>query len=151
MDIIQAVSRAIGPVIEGSGNYLEEVTLGGGSPKVLTVVIDSDSNINLDQVTSVTKSISEILENLAELGETPFTLEVTSPGIDRPLTLPRHWIKNRGRLVSVHLANGQLIKGRIGDSAADSVLIDEHPVRFEDVAKANVEIEFKSLKKDESK
>lgn len=148
MGVIQVITTAIAPIIEGSGHYLEEVSLGGGTPKVLTVVIDSDSHINLDQVTVITKAISEILENLPELGETPFTLEVTSPGIDRLLTLPRHWKKNHGRLASITLSSGATVKGRIGDLIDDSILIDDKPVRISDISQATIEIEFKSLHKD---
>ncbi len=147
MSIIESVTGAIAPIIEASGMYLEEVTLTGGSPTILAVIVDSDTHLNLDQVTSVTKEISEVLENLAELGETPFTLEVSSPGIDRPLTLPRHWRKNHGRLATLKLHNGQLVKGRIGEYLDEKVKIDEQEVALADIEKANVEIEFKSLKK----
>ena len=147
MSIIESVTGAIAPIIEASGIYLEEVTLTGGSPTILAVIVESDTHLNLDQVTSVTKEISEVLENLAELGETPFTLEVSSPGIDRPLTLPRHWRKNHGRLATLKLHNGQLVKGRIGEYLDEKVKIDEQEVALADIEKANVEIEFKSLKK----
>ena len=147
MSIIESVTGAIAPIIEASGIYLEEVTLTGGSPTILAVIVDSDTHLNLDQVTSVTKEISEVLENLAELGETPFTLEVSSPGIDRPLTLPRHWRKNHGRLATLKLHNGQLVKGRIGEYLDEKVKIDEQEIALVDIEKANVEIEFKSLKK----
>ena len=147
MSIIESVTGAIAPIIEASGLYLEEVTLTGGSPTILAVIVDSDTHLNLDQVTSVTKEISEVLENLAELGETPFTLEVSSPGIDRPLTLPRHWRKNHGRLATLKLHNGQLVKGRISEYLDEKVKIDEQEVALADIEKANVEIEFKSLKK----
>ena len=147
MSIIESVTGAIAPIIEASGIYLEEVTLTGGSPTILAVIVDSDTHLNLDQVTSVTKEISEVLENLAELGETPFTLEVSSPGIDRPLTLPRHWRKNHGRLATLKLHNGQLVKGRIGEYLDEKVKIDEQEIALVDIEKAHVEIEFKSLKK----
>ena len=147
MSVIEAVTEAIKPIIEASGIYLEEVTLTGGSPTTLTVIVDSDTHLNLDQVTVVTKEISEILENLPELGETPFTLEVSSPGIDRPLTLPRHWRKNQGRLATIVLHNGNLVKGRIGDLSDSDIAIDEDVIPLADIAKAHVEIEFKSLKK----
>ena len=147
MSIIESVTGAIAPIIEASGIYLEEVTLTGGSPTILAVIVDSDTHLNLDQGTSVTKEISEVLENLAELGETPFTLEVSSPGIDRPLTLPRHWRKNHGRLATLKLHNGQLVKGRIGEYLDEKVKIDEHEIALVDIEKTNVEIEFKSLKK----
>jgi len=147
MSIIESVTGAIAPIIEASGIYLEEVTLTGGSPTILTVIVDSDTHLNLDQVTSVTKEISEVLENLEALGETPFTLEVSSPGIDRPLTLPRHWRKNHGRLSTIKLHNGQLVKGRIGEYLDEKVKIDEQEIALADIEKAHVEIEFKSLKK----
>ena len=151
MGVIEVVTKSIAPLIEGEGIYLEEVSLTGGEPTILTVVIDSDSHLNLDQVTAVTKSISEVLENLPELGETPFTLEVTSPGIDRPLTLPRHWQKNEGRLVTVVLHNGVLVKGRIGEFCESGVAIDDAIIPLSEVAKAHIEIEFKSLKKGSNK
>jgi len=147
MSVIEAVIEAIKPIIEASGIYLEEVTLTGGSPTTLTVIVDSDTHLNLDQVTVVTKEISEILEKLPELGETPFTLEVSSPGIDRPLTLPRHWRKNQGRLATIVLHNGNLVKGRIGGLSDADIAIDEDVIPLADIAKAHVEIEFKSLKK----
>jgi len=147
MSIIESVTGAIAPIIEASGIYLEEVTLTGGSPTILTVIVDSDTHLNLDQVTAVTKEISEVLENLEALGETPFTLEVSSPGIDRPLTLPRHWRKNHGRLSTIKLHNGQLVKGRIGEYLDEKVKIDEQEIALADIEKAHVEIEFKSLKK----
>jgi ribosome maturation factor RimP len=146
IDVIDAIKQAITPIIEGSGNFLEEVTLLGGSPKTLTVVIDSEAHLNLDQVTIVTKAISDILENLPELGSTPFTLEVTSPGIERPLTLPRHWKKNHGRLVEITLNEGSIIKGRIGELTNTAVTIDGDEVEFSTVNRALIEIEFKSLK-----
>jgi len=147
MSIVESVTGAIAPIIEASGIYLEEVTLTGGSPTILTVIVDSDTHLNLDQVTSVTKEISEVLENLEELGETPFTLEVSSPGIDRPLTLPRHWRKNHGRLSTIKLHNGQLVKGRIGEYLDEKVKIDDQEIALADIEKAHIEIEFKSLKK----
>ena len=147
MSVIGLITSEITPIIEGSGNYLEEVTITGGSPKILTVVVDSDSHLTLDQVTVITKEISNILETLSELGETPFTLEVTSPGIDRPLTRARHWRKNLGRLVNVTLNDGTAIKGRIGASTDSHVEIEGNLIELSDIELAVIEIEFKSLNK----
>ncbi len=147
MSVIAAITSSIAPIVEAAGVYLEEVTL-EGSPRILTVIVDGDTPLNLDQVTVVTKEISEILENLPELGDLPFTLEVSTPGIDRPLTLPRHWRKNQDRLVTATLVNGAVKKGRIGEQVEQSVLIDGESVALADISRAQVEIEFKSLKKD---
>jgi len=80
------------------------------------------------------------------MGEHPYTLEVTSPGTDRPLTLPRHWRRNRSRLVKVTTSDGETVTGRVTDSDEDCATLDvegnDRVVRFEDVAKARIQIEF---------
>ena len=144
MPLNEVISAAIRPIIEASGNYLEELTItSAGKVKILTVIVDSDSHLNLDQITAVTKEISEIVEGLAELGENAFTLEVTSPGIDRPLTKPRHWRKNFDRLVKITMTSGKDIEGRIGEATEATVLVGDQKVSFEDIKRAVLEIEFK--------
>jgi ribosome maturation factor RimP len=144
MPLNEDISAAIRPIIEASGNYLEELTItSAGKVKILTVIVDSDSHLNLDQITAVTKEISDVIEALQELGDSAFTLEVTSPGIDRPLTKPRHWRKNFDRLVKVTMTSGQDIQGRIGDATESTVLIGDQKVSFEDIKRAVLEIEFK--------
>ncbi len=147
MKVLDSIASAITPVIKETGNYLEEITLVGDTSKLLTIVVDSDSHLTLDQVTSITKEISTILENLPELGDAPFTLEVTSPGIDRPLTLHRHWKKNAGKLVKATLNTGSVITGRIGESTDSAVIIGESLTPFVDIKSAFIEIEFKPLNK----
>ena len=144
MPLNDEVSAAIRPIIEATGNYLEELTItSAGKVKILTVIVDSDSHLNLDQITAVTKEISEVIETLEELGDTAFTLEVTSPGIDRPLTKPRHWRKNLDRLVKITMTSGQDIQGRIGEATETVVLVNDQKVSFEDIKRAVLEIEFK--------
>jgi ribosome maturation factor RimP len=144
MSLNEDISAAIRPVIEASGNYLEELTItSAGKVKILTVIVDSDSHLNLDQITAVTKEISEVIETLEELGDSAFTLEVTSPGIDRPLTKPRHWRKNFDRLVKITMTSGKDIQGRIGEATETNVLVGDQKVSFEDIKRAVLEIEFK--------
>jgi ribosome maturation factor RimP len=144
MPLNEDISAAIRPIIEASGNYLEELTItSAGKVKILTVIVDSDSHLNLDQITAVTKEISEVIETLEELGDSAFTLEVTSPGIDRPLTKPRHWRKNFDRLVKITMTSGQDIQGRIGEATETEVLVGDQKVSFEDIKRAVLEIEFK--------
>jgi ribosome maturation factor RimP len=144
MPLNEEISAAIRPIIEATGNYLEELTITtAGKVKILTVIVDSDAHLNLDRVTAVTKEISLVIEELPVLGDTAFTLEVTSPGLDRPLTKPRHWRKNLDRLVKITMASGQVIEGRIGAATETSVLVDENTVSFEDIKRAVLEIEFK--------
>ena len=144
MPLNEEISAAIRPAIEATGNYLEELTItSAGKVKILTVIVDSESHLNLDQVTAVTKSISEIVEALPALGDTPFTLEVTSPGLYRPLTKPRHWRKNLNRLVKITMTSGALIEGRIVEVTESTAMVGSEIVSFEDIKRATLEIEFK--------
>jgi ribosome maturation factor RimP len=144
MPLNEEISAVIRPIIEATGNYLEELSItSAGKVKILTVIIDSDTHLNLDQVTAVTKEISEVIEALPELGDGAFTLEVTSPGLDRPLTKPRHWRKNLDRLVKIIMTSGQEIQGRIGEATETTVLVDSQKVSYEDIKRAVLEIEFK--------
>lgn len=117
-----------------------------GKRRLLRVALDKDGGVTLDDVADATKLISGVLDSDEVMGDAPYTLEVTSRGVDRPLTLPRHWRRNAGRLVKVTLTAGDQIAGRI-DSSDDSVatvLVDgaRVEVAFDDVLKALVQIEF---------
>ena len=114
---------------------------------MLTVIVDGDTHLSLDQVTVATKAISEIVENLPTLGNNPFTLEVTSPGLDRPLTKPRHWRKNQDRLIKIVLNDGKEKMGRIKDSTESSVTVDEQVINFADIKRAILEVDFKKESK----
>ena len=142
------ISAAITPALEALGFYLEDVTIiSAGRRSMLTDIVDGDTHLSLDQVTSATKAIGEIVESVQSLGETPFTLEVTSPGLDRPLTKVRHWQKNINRLVKVVLLDGSEIKGRIKDVNEVSATVDEKNINYSDIKRATLEVEFKPVSK----
>jgi ribosome maturation factor RimP len=144
----EQVAAAITPAIESLGFYVEDIAItSAGKRSMLTVIVDGDTHLSLDQVTVATKAISEIVENLPTLGNNPFTLEVTSPGLDRPLTKPRHWQKNKDRLIKIILNDGKEITGRIKDSTQSAVTVDEQVINFADMKRATLEIEFKQANK----
>ena len=93
----------IEPVVADAGYDLEElVVTPAGRRSVVRVVVDRDAGVSLDDVAEVSRAVSEVLDaNDDGMGRTPYVLEVTSPGVDRPLTEPRHWRRNTGRLVAV--------------------------------------------------
>jgi ribosome maturation factor RimP len=144
----EEISAAITPALSDFGFYLEDITItSAGRRSMITVIVDGDTHLSLDQVTVATKAISEIVENIQSLGQAPFTLEVTSPGLDRPLTKPRHWRKNIDRLVKIVLLDGKEIKGRVKDATEISATIDEQVIKFSDIKRATLEIEFKQVGK----
>ena len=125
-----------------------DVTI-AGRRRLVKVVVDSEKGIGLDQVADVSRAISNALERHDPDGTVlggPYTLEVTSPGLDRPLTRPRHWRRARLRLVKVRQDDGDTFTARIGNSDDDGVelLVDgtRRRLRYADVAHAAVEVEF---------
>lgn len=117
-----------------------------GKRRLLRVAVDKDGGVTLDDIAEATKLVSGLLDESDAMGAQPYTLEVTSPGVDRPLTHPRHWRRNRGRLVRVSGQDGSTVTGRITDSDDDAASLDvdgaARRVAFADVAKAKVQIEL---------
>lgn len=117
-----------------------------GKRRLLRVAIDKDDGVTMDDIADATREISRVLDESDVMGERAYTLEVTSPGTDRPLTLPRHWRRNEGRLVKVTPADGASFTGRIlgSDDERASVDVDgqKQEIAYVDVAKARIEIEF---------
>ena len=97
------LTDAIEPVVGSAGYDLEElVVTPAGRRSVVRVVVDRDSGVPLDDIAEVSRAVSDALDQFDEgMGRTPYVLEVTSPGVDRPLTEARHWRRNLGRLVTV--------------------------------------------------
>jgi ribosome maturation factor RimP len=117
-----------------------------GRRRVLRVAVDKDGGVTLDDVAEATREISRVVDSSDVMGEQPYTLEVTSPGVDRPLTLPRHWRRNVGRLVKVSTTGGQSVTGRIVAQDDNQATLDvegnRRSVALAEVAKAYVQIEF---------
>ena len=118
-----------------------------GKKRVLRIAIDQDGGVTIDDISSATRAISAELDDTDVMGTMPYTLEVTSRGLDRPLTLARHWRRNNDRLVSVRLADGSTIEGRIGDSNDDGVDISTvqgiQRIAYPEVTTALVQTELK--------
>ena len=117
-----------------------------GKRRILRVAVDKDGGVTLDDVADATREVSSVLDDSDVMGEMPYTLEVTSRGVDRPLTLARHWRRNADRLVKVSLADGEELTGRIieCDDAAAHLDIggERRQVSYAEVSKALVQIEF---------
>lgn len=117
-----------------------------GKRRVLRVAVDKDGGISLDDVAEATREVDRVLEESDVMGEQPYTLEVTSRGVDRPLTLPRHWRRNADRLVKVTGADGSTLTGRILEAGEESAVLDvdgdRRDLAYAEVAKALVQVEF---------
>ena len=149
-DVTDRLAGLLAGPIEALGLDLEAVDLSrAGKRSVLRVAVDKDGGVDLDDIAAATGEVSRVLDESDAMGTQPYTLEVSSRGVDRPLTLPRHWRRNADRLVAVTCVDGSTLEGRIGnaDDTEDGAVTlviggDEHRLPYADVRKAKVQIEF---------
>jgi ribosome maturation factor RimP len=148
--------------LAGAGFDLEDLTVSrAGSRSLVRVSVDRDGGIDLDAVAEASRVVSDLLDAAEAAGEGlsagPYVLEVTSPGVDRPLTAPRHWRRAVGRLVTVRDSAGEVLSGRVlsADEAGADLAVATGPVRrgrpqrrrvarvtYAQVERATVEVEF---------
>lgn len=145
----ERLATVIGPAITAVGCDLEQVTVSpAGRRKVVRVVVDADTGISLDEVAAVSRAVTEVLDarDTELFGASPYVLEVTSPGVDRPLAEPRHWRRAVGRLVEVPVG-GVTTRARVAAADSDGVdLADDagattrHP--WSELGRGRVQVEF---------
>ena len=103
----ERIAGLLEPTVAAMGMDLENVRITtAGRRRLLRVVVDADGGVSLDDIALVSRELSATLDRAAAMGEASYTLEVSSPGVDRPLTEPKHWRRALGRLVSVPLRSG---------------------------------------------
>jgi ribosome maturation factor RimP len=133
-----------------AGYEIEDVLIDTAArPPRITVVADGDESLDLDSIATLSRSASELLDGV---DTPPYVLEVTSPGVDRPLTTEKHYRRARGRKVELTLSDGSQLTGRLGEIRAGTVRlvvregaranfsVRELPV--DGITKAVVQVEF---------
>ena len=158
----QRLAGLLEPAVTAMGMDLEGVRVtSAGRRRLLRVVVDADGGVSLDDIEQVSRELSAVLDQAAAMGEAPYTLEVSSPGVDRPLTEPRHWRRAVGRLVTAPLA-GQppaadgpgaagpaSVHGRVSQADASGVTLDvqgdSRRFSYGDLGPGRIQIEFARL------
>ena len=145
------LSELLAPVVAAAGADLEDVSVSkAGKRSVVRVLVDRDGGVSLDDVADLSRAVSDALDALDEqdpsaLGPS-YVLEVSSPGVDRPLTAPRHWRRNLTRLVTATLRDGTTATGRVTAADDDAVTLDidgtARGLRHADIARGAVQVEF---------
>ncbi|MYW01682.1 ribosome maturation factor RimP [Streptomyces sp. SID3343] len=141
------------PVVTTAGVDLEDLALSAaGKRRVLRVIVAADDGVDLDKVAEVSRTVADTLDASDVMGALGYTLEVTTPGVDRPLTLERHWRRAADRLVLAQLHDGTTVTGRVGKADAEGVELDvdgkPRRLAYDAVAKATVQVEFNRKKTD---
>ena len=141
------INEVLGDPLAALDLDLEAVELSpAGRSRMLRIAVDKDGGVTLDDIAEATKAVSSALDEFDLMGETAYTLEVTSRGVDRPLSEPRHWRRNHDRLVKATLSDGSQLTGRVGASDDDGVTLEvsgaERRLAYGDIVKALVQVEF---------
>ncbi|MFL6026723.1 MAG: ribosome maturation factor RimP [Friedmanniella sp.] len=145
------IAGLLTPILAQHGLDLEAVeVVPAGKRRLLRIVVDGDGPEGtgplLDDIAEATKALSAALDDSEVVGASPYTLEVSSRGVSRPLELPRHWRRNVGRLVNVRTASGESFTGRITAVGKEAVELDvdgsTREVALADVTRALVQVEL---------
>jgi ribosome maturation factor RimP len=121
----ERITALIEPAVTAAGMDLESVRVTiAGRRRLVRVVVDSDHGVSLDDAADVSREVSAALDAADALGEMPYTLEVSSPGVDRPLTTPSHWRRAAGRLVKVKVTGKSIVEGRVLTADSDGVTLE---------------------------
>jgi ribosome maturation factor RimP len=148
------------PLVSSQGLDLEEISVDSvGRKRVLSVVVDSDTGADLDQIADVSRALSAKLDETNAMGEGEYTLEVGTPGAERPLTEHRHYVRAVGRLVKFQLTEGGEVVARILEVDDEGLDVEVPGVKgrkatsrrltFSDIEKARVQVEFNRKDKKE--
>ena len=143
------LERLLSPVVRAMNMDLESIRVTVvGRRRLLRVVVDADGGVSLDDIALASRELSIKLDAAATMGELPYTLEVSSPGVDRPLTQPRHWRRAVGRLV-IAPCGDSTAEGRILGTTEAGVTLDRDGVTREytyaELGPGRVQIEFGHL------
>lgn len=118
----ERLTELLGPVVSAAGLELESVRVGrAGRRSLLRVVVDAEHGVDTDRIARVSRAVAAEVDASDAMGPGPYTLEVSSPGVDRPLTEPRHWRRASGRLVQVPVRDSV---GRLSGQANSAMTAD---------------------------
>jgi len=146
----ERIVELVSDLLAREGYDLEDVVVtAAGKHSTVRLLVDSDAGLGLDEAARLSRTVSEAFDGVSDFGESPYVLEVTSPGIGRPLTEPRHWRRAQGRKAKVELAD-ETVVARIGELVGDEIRLVlparsgpvVRSVPLSEVRRAVVEVEF---------
>ncbi|TNY34515.1 ribosome maturation factor RimP [Thermomonospora catenispora] len=146
--LVAELTRLVTPLAAAEGMDLEEIDVRpAGRRRLVRIVVDADGGVSLDDVTTLNQAVSARLDQTDLMGTAPYVLEVTSPGVDRPLTEPRHWRRAVGRLVRTAPAEGGPVEGRVIAADEEGVVLEiagrRRRFAYDELGRGRVQVEFR--------
>jgi ribosome maturation factor RimP len=153
----EKVAIVVEPVISAMGMDLDGVRVSAaGRRRLLRLIVDADGGVSLDDIARASRELSAVLDDSPVMGDVPYTLEVSSPGVDRPLTERRHWRRAIGRLVVAPLAGAgpdATVTGRVAGASADGITLDisgeSRQFSYGDLGPGRIQVEFAQIAGDD--
>lgn len=170
MDDKAKITELLQPYLNNDEFYIVDIQVAGrqGGRLKVTILLDSDAGIKIDDCADISRRLGGQMDEMNFFGDSAFTLEISSPGVDYPLTFPRQFTRNVGRQLTVTLTDGKTRKGWLDSVADDHIVLDIEvekqskskkkkeadltaevppvgltPISFEQIKKAQVEVSFK--------
>lgn len=133
-----------------AGYEIEDVVIDmRARPPRITVIADGETSLDLDAIAALSRSASRLLDGVDGI-DGRYVLEVSSPGVERPLTTEKHFRRARGRKVELALSDGSELTGRIGETHGDTTTVvvrsggdwTVREIPLDEIVKAVVQVEF---------
>ena len=144
------VIELLGGEFARAGYEIEDVVIDARTrPPRITVIADGDNPLDLDTVATLSRSASALLDGVDSIRDR-YVLEVSSPGVERPLTSEKHFRRARGRKADVVLSDGSTLTARVGETRDQTVALVVRQGRdwtvrripLAEITKAVVQVEF---------
>lgn len=160
MPLVEEIGGLLEPYLEDGKYFVISLTVKPvRSTYQVVLLLDSDEGITIEECASISRRLAHDMESKA-LFENAYNIEVSSPGLDQPLVLPRQFAKNVGRNIKVHLTDGQTLTARLTGLTEQEIALElpkpkkkpkkgeEEPeltkiIPFSALSKAYIEISFK--------
>ncbi len=155
MDVVEKIKDLAQSHLKDPGHFVVDVILSKHKPYKVTVILDGDQGITIDNCSLLSRALSEDLDNV-DLIKDNYTLEVGTPGLDQPLKLKRQYAKNTGRQLKVHRRDKTIVQGLLKETDNDKIVLEtelivkgkkkeltQTEIPFSEIEKAIVMVSFK--------
>jgi ribosome maturation factor RimP len=150
MEIAEKIKELAQSHLQDAAHFVVDVILSKHKPYKVTVILDGDHGITIDDCTELSRKLSESLDSLDLISDN-YTLEVGTPGLDQPLKLKRQFVKNVGRELKVTKKDKSILQGKLMSADADKIVLipstKERGTKSKKVERVEIEINFSDIEK----
>ncbi len=149
MDLEEKLNAYLQEIITDPNYFVVDIVVSGSGKRKIMVLLDGDNGVDIDFCASVSRQLSARLEEDEVMGEEPYILEVSSPGVDYPLKNERQYKKNIGRELKIETTDDTFITGLLLGVESDFILVNQQIKEKgkKKIKEEEVTVPFQSIKK----